>query len=321
MIPVVDGHVDLVSFLKHHFPKMPFSDVTQGEITLKQLAEGHVRVLVLAFYCPDSENGPGTSTAFLSGLIAYFQQYLDDLPILNSPKHLNRVMAGSGSPALILLLQNADALLEWDFLDLWCRGFRTIGLTHRGTNRIGDGNRVRNPNGLSLRGKQLVQRLSENGFIIDVSYLSEPAFDQVARSSSGALIASHTGFRRFCDIPQNLSDEQIHIIMERGGIIGITFVKEMLSSNRQAGIHELFAQIDWLVQQYGPDQVALGSDFGSNKERCDGLENPAQFQRLAETLKEHGYSRKAITKIMGKNWSEFYALHLDRSRFLEWPHQ
>jgi membrane dipeptidase len=321
VIPVVDGHVDLISFLRHHFPMMPFSDITQGEITLKQLAKGHVRVLVSAFYCPDSENGPGTSTAFLSGLITYLRQYLDNLPILNSSKHLNRVMAGRGNPALILLLQNADALLEWDFLDLWCLGFRTIGLTHRGTNRIGDGNRVRNPNGLSFKGKQLLQRLYENGFIIDVSYLSKPAFNQVVQNFSGALIASHTGFRRFYDIPQNLSDEQIHIIIERGGIIGVTFVKEMLSSNRQAGIHELFVQIDWLVQRYGPDQVALGSDFGSNRERCDGLESPAQFQRLAEIFKEHGYPLKAIARIMGKNWSEFYALHLDRSRFLKWPHQ
>lgn len=321
MIPVVDGHVDLVYFLKGHFPHMPFSKMTQGDLTPRQLADGHVRVLVSAFYCPDSENGPGTSTAFLSGLLDYAQTYLAEMPVLSNPKHLNQVMAGKGPPAIIPLLENADALLEWDLLDLWHRGFRAIGLTHVGTNRIGDGNHVRNPVGLSPRGKTLVRRLSESGFIIDVAHLSAPAFAQVNRIFSGALIASHTGLRHFCDIPRNLTDDQVRIILERGGIIGVTLAPNMLSSDRQAGVSEVFAHIDWLVQKYGPDQVALGSDFGGFKERCDGMENPSCFQHLAEVLDNHGYARRDIAKIMGKNWSEFYALHLDRNRLAHRPLQ
>ena len=321
MIPVVDGHLDLISFLRHHFPMRPFSEVDQGKITLKQLQEGRVRVLVSVFFCPDNENGPGTSNAFLAGLIAYSKRYLDILPILNSSNHLDRIMAGRGAPAQIPLLKNADALLEWDLQDLWHRGFRAIGLTHRGTNRIGDGDEVRNPSGLRPEGKRLVQKLSEIGFIIDVTHLSKPAFDQVIRDYSGVLIASHTGLCRFCDVPQNLSDEQVRIIIKSGGIVGLTITQKMISSGPKADLLDLFTHIDWLVQQYGPDQVAIGSDFGGGKESCLGLQNPSQFQRLAGILKEHGYPRKAVAKIMGQNWSEFYALHLDRSRFLKWPHQ
>ena len=321
MIPVVDGHMDLISFLRHHFPMTPFSDVNQGKITLKQLEEGHVRVLVSVFFCPDYENGPGTSYAFLSSLIAYSKRYLDKLPILNSSNHLDRIMGGRGAPAQIPLLKNADALVEWDLLDLWHRGFRAIGLTHRGTNRIGDGDEVRNPSGLRPEGKRLVQRLSKIGFIIDVMHLSEPAFDQVIRNYSGVLIASHTGLRRFCDVPQNLSDEQVRIVIKSGGIIGVTLTKAMISSDPKADLLNVFTHIDWLVQQYGPDQVALGSDLGGFKESCLELDNPGQFQHLVGMLKEHGYPKKAVAKIMGQNWSEFYALHLDRSRFLKWPHQ
>lgn len=321
MIPVVDGHVDLVYFLKGHFPQMPFNELTQGDITPRQLTAGHVRVMVSAFYCPDSENGPGTSAAFLSGLLDYAQTYLTEMPVLSSPKHLNQVMESTGPPAIIPLLENADALLEWDLLDLWHRGFRAVGLTHTGANRIGDGNNIRNPEGLSVRGKALVRRLSESGFVIDAAHLSAPAFDQVNRIFSGALIASHTGLKHFCNIPRNLSDDQVRIILERGGIIGVALAPQMLSSNRRAGVSEVFAHIDWLVQKYGPDQVALGSDFGGFKLRCDGLENPSCFQRLAQVLENQGYTRKDIAKIMGRNWSEFYALHLDRNPFSHRPPQ
>lgn len=321
MIPVVDGHVDLVHFLKTNFPTTPFSEINQGEITLKQMEHGHVRVLISAFYCPDCENGPGKSTAFLTGLLKYAKEHLGDLAVLTTSKQLSQAMAGTGPPAVIPLLENADVLLEWDLLDLWHQGFRAIGLTHSGANRIGDGCNVRNPRGLKPKGKKLVRRLSDYGFIIDVAHLSEPAFEQVVRLFSGALIASHTGLRHFYDIPRNLSDENVRIIMERGGIIGVAFAPEMLASSRQAGIMEVFTHIDWLVQKYGPDQVAIGSDFGGFKMRCEGLETPAQFQRLAEVLADHGYSRRAIAKIMGRNWSEFYALHLDRSRFSERPPQ
>lgn len=321
VIPVVDGHVDLVCFLKEHFPQMPFSEMTQGDITPQQLEDGNVRVFISVFHCPDSENGPGTATAFLSGLLAYANRYLADLPVLNTPKNLHQVMDGIGPPAIIPLLENADALLEWDLLDLWHRGFRAVGLTHSGANRIGDGSHVANPAGLSSKGKALVRRLSEGGFIIDVAHLSEPAFEQVARLTSGALMVSYTGLRHFCDVPHNLSDKQVTAIIERGGVIGVALAPWMLASDRQAGVSEVFAHIDWLVQKYGPDQVALGSDFGGFKERCDGLENPGCFQRLTEVLEYHGYPHEDIAKIMGRNWSEFYALHLDHCRFLDRPPQ
>ncbi len=321
MISVVDGYINLVGFFRSYFPKMSFSEITNGDLTSKKLMQGGVRGIVSAFHCPDSANGPKHAAKYLSNLITYAQNYLSDLSVLTSSKQLNQVMAGKAPPAMIPLIDNADALLEWDLMDIWFRGFRTIGLTQGGTNRIGDGHDVLNPSGLSSRGLQLVRRLSESGFIIDVTRLSAPSFSQVVSNFYGALIASHTGVRHFCDLPYNLSYEQIRVIVERGGIIGIALDPEKLSLDRRAGVSEVFAHIDWLVQQFGPEYVALGSDFGAFKEKCDGLETPGELQRLAAMLERYGYSRKAVAKIMGENWAEFYALHLDGGRFYESPPQ
>ncbi len=321
VISVVDGYIDLVGFFRSYFPKMSFSKITKGDLTSKKLMQGGVRGIISAFHCPDSVNGPKHAAKYLSNLITYAQNYLSDLSVLTSSKHLNQVMAGNVPPAIIPLIDNADALLEWDLMDIWFRGFRTIGLTYGGMNRIGDGHAVRNPSGLSSKGRKLVRRLSESGFIIDTTRLSTPSFNQVVRNFHGALIASHAGLRHFCDLPYNLSYDQIQIIVDRGGIIGVALDPEKLSLSRRAGLSEVFAHIDWLVQRYGPDYVALGSDFGAFKEKCDGLESPGELQRLAEMLESYGYPRKAVAKIMGENWAEFYALHLDGGRFYESPPQ
>lgn len=318
MIPVVDGYINLVCFLKEHFPKLPLVEISEEECDLEPLICGQIRIMISAFTCPDSQNGPGTSSNFLAGLLSYAQNYMDILPVLNSSKHLAQVMGRNGLPAVIQLLENADALLEWDLLDLWHQGFRAVGLTHDGANRIGDGYQVRNPQGLSSVGRKLMRRLSESGFVLDLARLSEPSFYQVVQCYTGALLVSHTGLQRFYDIPRNLSDEQVRIIMDRGGIIGLSFAPQLLCADHRAGVWDLFTHLDCLVQQYGPDQIAVSSGFQGNRDRANGLSvNSLDFQRLAALLHEYGYPRNAIAKIMGRNWSEFYALHLDRNRFYE----
>jgi microsomal dipeptidase-like Zn-dependent dipeptidase len=84
-----------------------------------------------------------------------------------------------------------------------------------------------------------------------------------------------------------------------------------------ADLWEVFIHIDWLVQQYGPDQVALSSDFQKNRIHFSTEDYWIQFQRLAELLQYYGYPYKTIVKIMGGNWSEFYALHMDHNHVYE----
>ncbi len=315
MIPVVDGYINLISLLRSHFTKQSLRDNPKQTCGPEQLIHGYIRIMVSAFHCPDRHNGPGTSSRFLANLIADAQQLLDILPVLSSAKHLTQVMDNCGSPAVIQLLENADVMMEWDPLNIWHQGFRVIGLTHNGTNRICDGYGISNPKGLSPKGQRLVRNLSESGFILDVAQLSDPSFDQVVRCFAGALIVSHSGLRRFCNIPRNLSDEQVRIIIERGGIIGVTFNSQLLSSDCKVGAQEIFRHLDWLVQQYGPDQVALSSGHHGSEDEDSGFSYDTQFKQVAALLHRYGYPPKAIAKILGRNWSEFYALHLDRHRF------
>jgi len=330
---IIDGHVDIVYEMMRFSFGVPFDQLSTGPVTLDRLKAGGVRAFVVAFYCPDIHNGPHSASLHLQSLFDYADSHLAGLKAIRALEDLDaccgncRQSIGSaqcidpvksttpaepaGPPGILFLIENADALLEMDLEALHTRAIKVVGLTHAGKNRLGDGNGVRNPEGLTREGRQLVRKLRNEGFALDVAHLSDPSFRDLIGIFDGPMISSHTGFRFFCDKPRNVDREHLRIIFERKGIVGVTVNPEMLSVNEKAGIEDVFRHIDWVVQHYGPDHVALGSDFCGFDMASQGLEDISRFPALAALLHHYGYPPYAIEKIMGRNWYLFHASLLD----------
>ena len=309
---VIDGHVDLVYMMMQRSVKTDFCDLSDGLITLEKLSRGSVRVIVSAFYCQDRYNGPQSSALHLRSIIDYAAENIHGLVPVENENDLEKCFYRDGRTGAVFLLENADALIDQDPLYIQNMGFSVIGLTHAGKNRIGEGNGVKNPGGLTGQGKDLVKKLYSLGMIIDIAHLAEPGFWNLTDLIDGPLISSHTGFRSFCDLPRNLSHEQLGVIVERGGMIGLSVNPEMLSIDGKADIVDVYRQADWFVQKFGAHNIGIGSDFGGFDLVNQGLENPERFADLAELFVVHGYPEDAITNIMGKNWYLFYSDHFKK---------
>jgi len=307
MHAAIDSHVDLLFDLVRHHPEAPLQDIPDAWISLPKLAEGGVRVIVSAVYCQDACNGPATAANNLRYLLEYAGRFLEKPEIIRNAEDLEACYHGLGEPGALLLLENADALLEFPPESLKRKGFRMVGLTHVGKNRIGDGNSVTGPEGLTPAGRKLVRELDRLGFAIDTAHLSDPCFREVADLFSGPLVSTHTGLRSLCDIPRNLSDEQARIILSRGGIVGIAAYPGMLSVDGKADISHVFRQIDTLVQKFGPSGVGIGSDFGGYDAVCEGFEDHSRLPVLAGLLDCAGYPDTAVRDIMGGNWYRFFS--------------
>jgi len=303
---IIDSHVDLLYDLIRRHPEIRLPDLPEAWVSIPKLHGGGVRVIVSAFYCADSYNGPGSAAHYLRYLFDYAGKYLEGLTFIRSAEALEACYRGKGSPGALLLLENADALVEYSPEKLKRRGFRVIGLTHMGRNRLGDGNAVENPEGLTSIGRNLVKELDRLGFAIDMAHLSEPAFREVSEHFYGPLISTHTGLRAFYNNPRNLSEEQVKTILSRNGVIGIAAAPEILSEDRQADINSVFHQIDRLVQRYGPDGVGIGSDFGGYDTICNSFEDHSRLPTLAKMMADAGYPDVAIEGIMGGNWFRFF---------------
>jgi len=305
--PAIDGHVDLLYDLLRHHPATPLRELPHAWVSLPKLAAGEVRVIVSAFYCPDAHNGPLTAAPYLRYLLAYAGQRIRGVETIVTAQALETCYHGMGEPGALLLLENADPLLEFPPQELKHLGFRAVGLTHVGRNRIGDGNTIEAPEGLTAAGRKLVRELDGLGFAIDTAHLSDLAFRKVTEIFSGPLLSSHTGLRAFNELPRNLNDGQVRSILSRGGVIGIAACPGLLSADVKADISHLFRQIDWFVQKYGVEGVGIGSDLGGYDTVCHGFEDHTRFPRLAEILDGAGYPQTAVAGIMGGNWFRFFS--------------
>jgi len=300
--PAFDGHVDLVYALRQQASPA----LAAGPFAPSRLAAGGVRVMASALYCADTCNGPAAA-GHLAELIGAEDQFLGNLPLICTRRDLEKAWGDTGPPGRLRLLENADALLEFGVAAACAAGIVTVGLTHVGRNRLADGNAVADPGGLTVAGQCLLAELGDAGRVVDVAHLAPPGFRQVLDRYPGPLVCSHTGLRHFCNRPRNLDNGQLAALLGRGGIVGLAFAPGLLATAPGIDLDEVFRQLDWLVQRFGVEQIAIGSDFGGFDGVCKGLEDHSRLPELAGRLEGAGYSPVAVAGIMGENWRRFYS--------------
>ena len=190
--------------------------------------------------------------------------------------------------------------------ELYDRGVRLITLTWNYANCIGSPN-SRNPavmkEGLTEFGINLVERMNEKGMIIDVSHLSDGGFWDCIRYSSVPVAASHSNARTLCGHPRNLSDEMLHALGQKGGVIGVNFYSPFLRDTGRADLSDLVRHIRYMVNCAGEDAVALGTDFdGFERAECPaGVSGVLDVENLFFLLRRSGFTERQIGKIAGDN--------------------
>lgn len=233
-----------------------------------------------------------------------------------SDKKLNVLMGIEGLRAI-------GKNLDW--LDTFYNlGFRLATLTWNEENDLGTGVRGDNLRGLTEIGKKAVEKMNELGMIIDVSHANEKTFWDIYEISKSPIIASHSNCKTLCDVPRNLTDEQIKAIAEKGGLIGINayvgFIKECEYSKsakveaedveKRPNLKDLVDHIDYLVGLVGIDSIGFGFDFCEYLYEDEttnpiGLENCSKAQNIILELRKRGYSEENIEKLAYKNFFNF----------------
>lgn len=236
----------------------------------------------------------------------------DALQICRSGGDL-RAAIGAGKVAAILHMEGAEAIdADLDALYLWhAAGLRSLGPVWSRPNAFGHGVPFRHPGspdtgaGLTEAGKRLLRACDDLGILFDLSHLNEKGFDDVARHSSRPLMATHSNAHALCPVPRNLTDRQLDMIAESGGIVGLNFATAFLHADGLADadlpLEVLLRHLDHLLARLGEDGVALGSDY-------DGARIPAAIgdvsggQALCEAMLAHGYGETLTRKIASENW-------------------
>jgi membrane dipeptidase len=145
--------------------------------------------------------------------------------------------------------------------------------------------------------------------LLDFSHLNERSFFEVAKIWKKPILVSHANVRALSSYGQdrNLSDNQIQIIGESKGLIGITFSRNMIRQNRRVTLDDLINHIVYIRDLVGIERIAIGSDFGGllHGSPAIGMRRLKDIGNLWEAMSRRGLSRDEIDSIAWKNAHEF----------------
>ncbi len=183
--------------------------------------------------------------------------------------------------------ENINAMFE--------AGVRMLGMTHFADSNMAGSAHGYEKNGLTQKGRELVELMNKKGIIIDLSHASRETIKDILAITKKPVLFSHTGVTGVCDNNRNITDDEIIGVAKTGGVIGAAFFSKATCSDNVDGIVNT---IEYIVKLAGVDHVALGSDFDG------GVTVPVDSARMiyiTDALIKRGFSESDIRKIMGEN--------------------
>ncbi|WP_326523639.1 dipeptidase [Sphingomonas sp.] len=270
---------------------------------------------------------------------ARVRKYSDRLTKVWTANDIRRAQA-AGRLGLIYGFQNAammgsDARRVDVFADL---GVRIIQLTYNVRNQLGGGSLDREDQGLTAFGREVVARLNARRVMVDLSHSGRSICLDAARASTQPISINHTGCRALADLPRNKTDEELRLVAERGGFVGIYFMPFLRADGSQVRGDDVVAHIEHAIDICGEDAVGIGTDgpttgiddmprwtaafardierrraagISAPGERPDSyifaidMTGPEQFRILADKLRRRGHGAARIDKILGLNFLRY----------------
>ena len=241
--------------------------------------------------------------------ISIAKNYKDYIDSINS----NKITAMMNLEGLSVLEGNLNYVEE-----IYDYGIRFSSLTWNEENDFACGAKVKNDVGIKQKGKDYIKLAQDLGIIIDVSHASDKTFYDIYNNTKKPIIASHSNTRQLCNVARNLDDEQIKLIKDTDGIIGINAYRDFISEDKnKQDVKNLINHIDHIVNLIGIDSICFGFDFCDYIENdvqdniyernnfTKGLEDSSKASNILTELKNRGYTSEDIEKLSYKNFLKF----------------
>jgi membrane dipeptidase len=273
---------------------------------LPKLEAGGVQIQVCALFSDDLDLPELALRKALLG-VGEFDRAVAENPgvvAVRTAADLETALA-PGRRGLVLSIEGMEPLgYDPGLIDVFCSlGVRMASLTWNRRNPFADGVAEAPEGGLSRIGRALVDRMAELPIAFDLAHANEGTFFEVLeRTGDRPVLVSHALCRALQGIPRNLSDEQLRMLAERDGVVGLMALPFVVHESEWT-VPRLIDHVDHLVQTVGARHVCLGGDFARQLERSgafgaaavmaateiEGLAGPEDYPRLLEALSDRGY--------------------------------
>ncbi|NKB71097.1 MAG: peptidase M19 [Candidatus Latescibacteria bacterium] len=347
---IFDSHLDLAfsalqinrdltqpaATVRTHDPVEIIESFGSCTTTLPELRRGRIGLVCGTVMSRTDPNDRWTRTGMYTqaqchgvgrGHLAYYQALEREgiIRFIRTADELATMAAAWQNPAadtpigLILSMESADPILSPDQVAEWYElGLRMVSISHYGTSTYSNGTGTEG--GLLPPAKPLLDALRAAGIVVDMTHLTDQAHWELLEIYDGPICASHHNCRALTPGQRQLTDEMIHSIAERNGVIGAALDAWMLDPGWQRSVPPYDQQtaatlstvadhIDHICQLLGTARhCGIGTDldggFGTEQAPRD-LNTIADLQKLYPIFVERGYSEADIEGIFSGNWIRF----------------
>ena len=298
---------------------------------LHKMTEGHQDAVTMAAYLPQPRIGETFSSKIdVEGLKQFNPELTDVLNNLTPTSYAdlifnkiekivkdnNRYLSIARTPSdlyedkrkgrksIMFAIENGLAL-EGDLANVKYfaqRGVTYITLCHNGDNDICDSARGSNLHGgVSKFGAAVIREMNRNGIMVDLSHGAEKSFYDALEISSQPIVCSHSNSNALCNVPRNLTDDQLRALAKKGGVAHITLYHGFLRKEGTASVLDAIAHLEHAISIMGIDYVGIGTDFDGDGTVC-GMADASEMINFTRHLLARKYSERDIEKIWGGNW-------------------
>ena len=228
---------------------------------------------------------------------------------------------------LVTLLEGCEYLRSFDDLSLYYeRGIHLIGPVWAGGRWCSGTRSGEMKDELTDDGKTLLRKMSEQGFILDVSHMENHSAMDALNYYDGTVAASHVNCNALLpgfSIERHFNDETIRILIDHDGVMGVVPFNFFLSPKWTDGpktprntvtLDTVADHIDHICQLAGHSRTAaIGTDFDGGfgyPEIPLEMDDISDLPKLADVLERRGYGEEDIENIFHRNWQRILERNL-----------
>lgn len=299
------------------------------ELTEQQVADFRTAGIT-AFHNSFGLGGPDAYAQvlkYMAGWSAYVGHNDRVFTLVNDAADLDRAKRDK-KVAVIMGVQNSDHFRNVaDVATFYQLGQRCSQLTYNSQNRIGSGCTDRVDGGVSDFGVEIIKAMNTAGMLVDTSHCGDRTTLDAIELSPVPIAITHSNCRAINNHPRTKTDEAIKALGAKGGVMGITGVRNFVSAAEPTTMASLVDHIDHVAKLIGIEHVGIGTDTdlygydqmapdqykmlkgsykGSygfrDKIDIEAFSGPHKMYNLTEELVRRGYNDADIRGVLGGNF-------------------
>jgi membrane dipeptidase len=259
---LIDPHIDVASIYDEF--TIPLSDFLSQRkdipITLQVLKETETSVVGFTLFMDPNL----IQTNMFDGVMKYYYFYKELLSKTNELFQIKNKTDLDNLPlnkiGFFYSIEGLECLRDEDDFDTFYNiGVRSFGLTWEPANDYATGNGANNDLGITPKGKELLKKMSNYRLIVDTAHLSDRSFIDLDKNFDGIIVNTHANAKAIVNLPHNLSDDQIQMIVDHDGLVCLLPIKDEVGG--KGTFDDWYKHLDYIASKWGVERVAFCSDI------------------------------------------------------------